>query len=118
LKVLEQQKAAPALIVAEAQALQPADPAAEGVICIAGDALLALIGQHLKPVQVSPEAPDDESDATLDNSGRTETSQSTSQGAPSAPPSGPDAGTVTPPKQEADKPAGRTKRGSGKDADK
>jgi len=117
-RVLEQQKAAPALIITDAQALEPADPTVEGVICIAGDALLSLISQHLKPVQVSPEAPDDESDTTLDNSGGTETSQSASQGAPSPSPSGPDAGTVTPAKQDADKPAGRNKRGSGKDSDK
>lgn len=112
------QLAAPALIVAEAQALEPADPTAEGVICIAGDALLSLISQHLKPVQASPEAPKDESDATLSNSGGTETSQSPSQAAPSTSPSGTDSGAVATDKQDADKPAGRTKRGSGKEADK
>ncbi|TWC21103.1 MULTISPECIES: HI1506-related protein [unclassified Pseudomonas] len=114
----EQQLAAPAQIVAEARALEPADPTAEGVICIAGDALLSLISQHLKPVQVSPEAPNDESDTTLDNSSGAEASQSPSQAAPGTSPSGTDSGAVATDKQDADKPAGRSKRGSGKGADK
>ncbi|WP_449105574.1 HI1506-related protein [Pseudomonas mohnii] len=117
-RVLEQQKAAPALIVTDAQALQPADPTAEGVIYIAGDALLSLISKHLQPVQVSPEAPDDESDTTLNNSGSTEAPQVTSQGAPNPSPSGTDSGAVVPANQGAEKSAGRAKRGSGKEADK
>ncbi|WP_055134835.1 HI1506-related protein [Pseudomonas corrugata] len=117
-RILEQQKAAPALIVAEAQALEPADPTTEGVICIAGDTLLSLISQHLKPVQASPEAPNDESDTTLDNSSGAEAPQSTSQAAPGTSPSGADSGAVATDKQDADKPAGRSKRGSGKGDDK
>lgn len=114
----EQQLAAPALIVSEARALEPADPTTEGVICIAGDALLSLISKHLQPVQASPEAPDDESDATLNNSGRAEAPQGTSQGAPSPSPSGTDSGALAPANQGAEKSAGRTKRSSGKEADK
>jgi len=117
-RVLEQQKAAPTLIVTEAQALEPADPTAEGVICIAGDALLSLISTHLQPVQASPETPADESDATLNNSGSAEAPQGTSQGAPSSAPSGADSGAVVPANQGAEKSAGRAKRGSGKEADK
>jgi hypothetical protein len=114
----EQQLAAPALVVSEARALEPADPTAEGVICIAGDALLSLISKHLQPVQASPEAPDDESDTTLNNSGSAEASQGTSQGAPNPSPSGTDSGVVVPANQGAEKSAGRAKRGSGKEADK
>lgn len=114
----EQQQAAPALIVTEARALEPADPTAEGVICIAKDALLSLISKHLQPVQASPEAPDDESDTTLNNSGSAEAPQGTSQGAPDPSPSGTDSGAVVPANQGAEKSAGRAKRGSGKEADK
>ena len=114
----EQQLAAPALIVTEARALEQADPTAEGVICIAGDTLLSLISHHLKPVQISPEAPDDESDTTLNNSGSAEAPQGTSQGVSSPSPSGTDSGAVAPDNQGAEKSAGRTKRGSGKEADK
>lgn len=90
----EQQLAAPALIVAEARLLEPADPTAENVICIAGDALLALIGHHLQPVKVSPEATDDASNPTLDDSGGDETSSNSAPTPPVSPEPGPDAGVV------------------------
>lgn len=114
----DQQLAAPALIVSEARALLPADPTTEGVICIAGDALLSLINKHLQPVQANPEAADDESDTTLNNSGSAEAPQNTSSGAPSPSSSGADSGAVVAGKQDADKSTGRTKRASGKEADK
>ncbi|MFJ3469056.1 HI1506-related protein [Pseudomonas sp. NPDC090201] len=91
----DQQLAAPALIVAEARTLLPADPTAEGVICIAGDALLALIGQHLQPVQVSAEKPDDESDPTSNGpASDPEASQNSTPVAPVSPAPGSDPGVV------------------------
>lgn len=108
----EQRLSAPSLIVAAARALEPADPSAEGVICIAGDALLSLISQHLEPVQASPEAPDDESDTTIN--GPASGAEAPSLSASTAPvPPKPGAGSDV---VKGGKSTG--KRGSEKDADK
>lgn len=107
----EQQLGASVLIVTEARALEPADPNAEGVICIAADVLLSLISKHLQPVQASPEAPDE--------------SDSTSNGPASGAEAPPNPATATPvspaPGSDADVVKGAKatgKRGSGKEADK
>lgn len=108
----DQRLAAPALIVADARALEPEDPTAEGVICIAGDALLSLISQHLQPVPACAEALDDENDSTLNvlTSGA-ETPSVSASTAPVSPEPGSGSDVVK---------GGRStgKRGSGKDADK
>ena len=108
----DQRLAAPALIVADALALEPADPTAEGVICIAGDALLSLISQHLQPVPACAEAPDDENDSTLNGpASGAETPSVSASTAPVSPEPGSGSDVV-----KGGKSTG--KRGSEKEADK
>ena len=69
IRVLEHQKGVPVLVLDAVRLLEPADPAAEGVICIKGDALVEVIRQQL---QVASEVPND-GKQTLDNSSSPET---------------------------------------------
>lgn len=59
LAILDRQSALPNLVVEAAKLLAPADPAQEGVILITADSLVALITEHLKPQQATPEAQND-----------------------------------------------------------
>lgn len=68
-EVLERQKSAPVLVLDAVRLLEPADPTAEGVICIKEDALVEVIRQQL---QVASEVPND-GKQTLDNSSSPET---------------------------------------------
>ncbi|PLP96014.1 hypothetical protein CYD26_00465 [Pseudomonas sp. FFUP_PS_473] len=69
IRVLEHQKGVPVLVLDAVRLLEPADPAAEGVICIKEDALVEVIRQQL---QVASEVPND-GKQTLDNSSSPET---------------------------------------------
>ncbi|MFF3704990.1 HI1506-related protein, partial [Pseudomonas qingdaonensis] len=69
IRLLEQQKGAPALVLDAVRLLEPSDPAAEGVICIKEDALVEIIRQQL---QVTSGVPND-GIQTLDNSSSPET---------------------------------------------
>lgn len=69
IRLLEQQKGAPVLVLDAVRMLEPADPAAEGVIIIKEDALVEIIRQQL---QVTSEVPND-GKQTLDNSSSPET---------------------------------------------
>jgi len=97
---LERQKQAPVLILDAVRVLEPADAAAQGVICIKEDDLAAIIRQSL----TKPEAHTDGS-TTLDNSGGPEAPPPSEAVPPVSAAPGADA-TV-----KADKPAG--KRGAG-----
>ncbi|WP_323114334.1 HI1506-related protein [Pseudomonas guariconensis] len=109
--VLERQKHAPVLILNDVRALEPADPAAQAVICIAQDTLAEIISQHLQNGQGATEANNDGSNPTLDNSGNAEASASPATLPPTAPSPGPGAEPV-----KETKPAG--KRGGADKAEK
>lgn len=89
-----QQSVAPGLILAAAQALPPADPAAEGVICIEPDKLAALIIEHLQINQASSEASTDGNESPLNNSVGPETPPNSAPVASVPPATGPDSEPV------------------------
>ena len=83
-RVLEQQKAAPALVVEGAKALPPADPTQEGVICISADILATLIADRLLPPQDKPEEQHD-GNSTLATAGDSQPPQNPAPVPPVAP---------------------------------
>lgn len=97
-RLLEYQKAAPSLILDAIRALEPADPASEGVIFITSDGLAAILSNHL-----DPEAHNDGS-KTLDNSGSPDTPSDSAPVPPVPAAPGADAALKTE----------KAKRGSGK----
>lgn len=94
IRVLEQQKAAPALILAAAQALEPADATVGGVMFIAPDTLLSLISDHLKPLASAEAQTDDTDSASNGPASSVETSKETASISPTPPATGPDADVV------------------------
>ena len=84
MRVLEQQKAVPALVVEGAKALPPADPAQEGVICISADILATLIADRLLPPQGKPEEQHD-GNSTLATTDGSQPSQNPAPVPPVAP---------------------------------
>jgi len=106
-RVLEQQKAVPALVVEGAKALPPADATQEGVICIGADILATLIADRLLPPQGKPEEQHD-GNSTLATAGDSQPSQNPAPVPPVAPAPGAEPETVS-----ADKVPGK-RAGSGK----
>ncbi|MBI6895447.1 hypothetical protein JET64_01355 [Pseudomonas putida] len=108
-RVLEQQKAVPALVVEGAKALPPADPTQEGVICISADILATLIADRLLPPQDKPEEQHD-GNSTLATAGDSQPPQSPAPVPPVAPTPGAEPEAVS-----TDKVPGK-RAGSGKAA--
>lgn len=105
IRLLEHQKGVPVLVLDAVRLLEPADPAAEGVISIKEDALAEVIRQQL---QVTTEVHNDGS-KTLDNSSSVETPPSPAPLPPDASATV-DAGSVKPAKPGA-KRGGEKKEG-------
>lgn len=95
-RLLDHQKGVPVLVLDAVRLLAPADPTAEGVICIKGDALVEVIRQQL---QVTLEVPND-GVQTLDNSSSPETPPNPTP-LPADAPATTDTGAVKPGKQSA-----------------